>query len=79
MGKRQSGATLWLKDGWIYVRTPFDQDFVNQFKAKISAAYRKWDPVEKVWKVDPSQDGPLLEIVTKFFGEPTVLDGVATK
>lgn len=72
--KRPTGATLWLKDGWIYVRTPYDADFVSSFKARISAAHRKWDPVEKVWKVDPSQDDALVAIVTQYFGEPTILE-----
>ena len=74
MSKKQSGATLWLKDGWIFVRTPYNPDFVSELKSKISASHRKWDPVEKLWKVDPSQDDLLVAIVTKFYGEPTVLE-----
>lgn len=73
MGTKE-GATLWLKDGWIYVRAPFDQEFVDELKKRISPAHRRWDPVEKLWKVDPSQDQRLVKIVKKYFGEPTVLE-----
>ncbi len=56
------------------VRTPYDADFVKALKTSISPVHRKWDPVDKLWKVDPSQDAVLIRIVTKFFGEPTVLE-----
>jgi hypothetical protein len=71
---RPQGATLWLKDGWIYTRTPYDRDFVDSLKKVIPAAYRRWDPVEKLWKVDPSKDEVLIKIVTRYFGEPTVIE-----
>lgn len=71
---RPTGATLWLKDGWIMCRTPFDLDFVDELKKKIKAAYRRWSPNDKLWKVDPSQDEVLIEIVTKYFGEPTIIE-----
>lgn len=78
MGRRSKGkvqgATLWIEDGWIMVRTPYDPDFVKDLKGKISAAHRRWDPDTKLWKVDPSQDDLLVEIVTEYFGEPTVLE-----
>lgn len=70
----QEGATLWLKDGWIFVRTPYDKTFVEKLKSTISSVYRRWDPAEKLWKVDPSQDEKLVELVTSFFGAPTILE-----
>lgn len=63
-----------MKDGWIYVRTPYDRKFVDDLKKNISAAHRRWDPVDKIWKVDPSQDDLLVGIVKRYFGEPTVLE-----
>lgn len=72
--KPPRGATLWLKDGWIHVRTPFSREFVDELKKKLSRAHRRWSPEEKVWMVDPSQDDLIVEIVTKYFGEPTVLE-----
>lgn len=71
---RETGATIWLKDGWLHCRTPYDADFVNILKAKIPASHRKWDGIDKIWKVDPSKDEVLVEIITRFFGEPTVLE-----
>ena len=70
----KKGATLWLKDGWIFVRTPFDRSFKDDLKSEIPREFRRWSPEEKVWKVDPSQDGALVDLVTRYFGEPTILE-----
>lgn len=72
--KKVKGATLWIEGGWIHVRTPYDPGFVRELKSEIHASQRKWDPDEKIWKVDPSQDDVLVPLVAKYFGEPTVLE-----
>jgi len=72
---RPQGATIWMsEDKWVIVRTPFDRDFVDELKRKIPPAYRRWNPPDKTWKVDPSKDEVIIEIVTKYFGEPTVIE-----
>lgn len=74
MAAKYSGATLWVKDGWIHVRTPYNRDFVDDLKAGIEARFRAWDPDDKVWKVNPAKDEVLLRIVKKHYGDPTILE-----
>lgn len=66
-------ATLWVKDGWIFCRTPYDPDFIIDMKNEIPGSARKWDATEKVWKVQASFADELESIVRKYYGEPTVL------
>lgn len=67
-------ATLWVKDGWIYVRTPYDRAFVDAFKTVVPPSDRRWDSAEKVWKAAAAWADEVEDVVTEYFGPPTVLE-----
>ena len=71
-------ATLFVEDGWIKLRSPYDRkrtpDFIAKLKNSIPSGMRKWDPEEKVWKVDPSYDDILLKLCEKWFEEVNVIE-----
>lgn len=74
MSKNQpKRATLWVKDGWIFCRTPYSEDFINDLKNEVPNHARKWDKEEKVWKVEAAFADDLERTVRRYFGEPTVL------
>jgi hypothetical protein len=66
-------ATLWVKDGWIFCRTPYSESFIDDLKNEVPHHARKWDREEKVWKVEASFAEDLETIVRRYFGEPTVV------
>jgi hypothetical protein len=67
-------ATIWVKDGFIFVKTPYVEDFIQELKADIPYQARVFLKVEKVWRVDASYHEDLLSVVKKHFGEPTILE-----
>lgn len=76
-GKRKMSkekATVWVKDGWIHIRSPYNPNFVQTLKADIPTSSRKFDPIDKVWKVAAAYADDALDVIRKFYGEPVVLD-----
>jgi hypothetical protein len=71
--KTASKATLWVKDGWIYIRTPFNADFIDDLKNDIPPRARKYLPVDKEWKVEAAYAEDVEKLVRKYFGEPTIV------
>lgn len=67
-------ATLWVKDGYIFVKTPYVEAFIQELKADIPYGSRVFLKVEKVWRVDAAYHEDLLSVVKKHFGEPVILD-----
>lgn len=67
-------ATIWVKDGWICIRTPFNRDFVNELKSDFPPSQRRFDPNEKIWKVAAAYADDVMSVVTKYFGEPAILE-----
>jgi len=67
-------ATLWVKDGYIFVKTPYVEAFIQELKADIPYQSRVFLKVEKVWRVDAAYHEDLLSVVQKHFGEPTILE-----
>jgi hypothetical protein len=67
-------ATLWVKDGYIFVKTPYVEAFIQELKADIPYGSRVFLKVEKVWRVDAAYHEDLLSVVKKHFGEPTILE-----
>jgi hypothetical protein len=53
---------IWSEpDGLYILETPFKQSFVDELKALVPGAYRKWDQPNKVWLVEAAF---LDEVVT---------------
>lgn len=67
-------ATLWVKDGYIFVKTPYVEAFIQELKADIHYSARVFLKNEKVWRVDAAYHEDLLSVVRKHYGEPTILE-----
>jgi hypothetical protein len=67
----------WFGIDRVFVRTPYDQDFVAELKTTVPAAYRTWNDKTKtpplVWHFDPAYLEPMFLLCQKYF-EVTVLD-----
>jgi hypothetical protein len=62
-------AKLYVQGAWIVCKTPFNRDFVEALKEGIDRSCRKWDGVEKVWKVDVDEMDNLEVICKLYFKE----------
>jgi hypothetical protein len=62
-------AKLYVDGAWIICRTPYNPDFVTELKFEIDRSDRRWDPAEKVWKVDVTQMDELERICQKHYKE----------
>lgn len=60
-------ATLFIKDSWIHVRTPYHPKFIEALKTEIPWSSRKWSKEEKVWLVDPAYLDELITVCEPFF------------
>lgn len=71
-------CTVWVDGPWIKIRAPYDKNLTphcnNDLKDRLPHGTRRWDPDEKVWKVDPSHDATLMEILERWFDEVNVLE-----
>lgn len=74
MAPTNGKATLWVKDGYIFCRSPYSADFVQELKNDIHSSARVFLKVEKVWRVDAAYHEDLLSVVRKHYGEPTILE-----
>lgn len=70
-------VTVWVDGTWIKIRSPWHKtltpNFNQDLKDRIDYGARRWDPDEKVWKIDPSHDEILMEILERWFEEVNVL------
>jgi hypothetical protein len=55
----------------VYVRTPYDQEFVKALKSKSKT--REWDPINKLWIVDISELDLVRNLVKQYFSKPKQL------
>lgn len=67
-------ATLWVKDGYIFCKTPYVEAFIQELKADIPYGSRIFLKNDKVWRVDAAYHEDLLSVVKKHFGEPVILE-----
>lgn len=67
-------ATLWVKGGYIFCRTPYNEAFIQELKADIPYQARVFMKEDKVWRVDAAYHEDLLSVVKKHYGEPTILE-----
>jgi len=69
--KQKSKASILKssKPGCIKLVTPFDRDFVDEFKSTIPPGERKWDAVEKVWIVSYVYLPNVIGMLNKYFDE----------
>ena len=57
------------KPGYIKLVTPFDRDFVDEFKSTIPPGERKWDAVEKVWVVSYVYLPNVIDMLDNYYDE----------
>jgi len=74
VARQDDKATLWVKDGYIYIKTPFNPAFVQELKADIPASQRAWLGNDKVWRVAAAYHEDVLSVVRSHYGEPTILE-----
>lgn len=71
-------CTVWVEGTWILIRSAYHKtltpNFNQELKDRIQHGARRWDPDQKVWKVDPSYEQILLEILNRWFEEVTILE-----
>jgi hypothetical protein len=74
MATTDKRATLWVKDGYIFCKTPYHVGFIAELKNDIPSHARSFLPADKVWRVAAAYHQDLMEVVTKYFGEPTIVE-----
>ena len=58
----------YTEPGKAYVYSPYNFDFLQEFKEKVPALDRKWNPEDKRWEVDVKHDKILKELGEKYYG-----------
>ena len=67
--QRGTYATLTqTPDGAFALRSSYDRNLVADLKAQIPTTGRRWDPVNKVWLIDPQFVGYAQGIVSQHLG-----------
>lgn len=57
------------RDGYAYVITPRNEEFVKRIKQVASA---RWDPLKRAWRIDPQYVNAARQIMADIFGESDV-------
>lgn len=60
-------AELFYMDTEIWVKTPYDADFVESIKVEIPKEYRRWDSEEKVWAVSYLYEDALIHLCETYY------------
>jgi hypothetical protein len=65
----------------LALTSPYDPQFVYEFKQLVSSSKRTWDAGRKVWVIAADEAGPVADLCARHFGErpavPTVQAGPA--
>jgi len=61
--------------GAYRIQTPYNADFVTEFKAMPSSA-RSWDPANRLWFFSPEWLKYVKELCMKYFGDVMMVDVV---
>lgn len=62
-----TATARYAPDGSVTIRTPYDEQLVDDYKTCIPRQYRRWDPVRKVWFFDPPWSDEAVDIARAFF------------
>lgn len=62
-------CTLTPRPDGLALQSPYDPAFVAAFKALLSSRERTWDPMRKVWVIDPGQANAVADLCATFFGQ----------
>mgnify|MGYP001558341190 CR=1 FL=1 len=57
---------------WLLMVSPYNKDFVEQFKATIPSAQRKWDPESKRWLIGEIYAVEIAELIKQHFPEAEI-------
>lgn len=70
MSRRQrvTPEVCYQADGSALFRVPFDAGWVATVKALVPPVYREWDPLQKVWIVDPPYAEQVVRLTERVFG-----------
>ena len=49
----------------MFIKTPYDANFVSELKAAIKA--KKWDAEKKEWVIDLKESAPTLELMKRYY------------
>jgi len=55
--------------GFVIMLTPYQKEFVEEFKIKVPYPHRKWDPDKKVWLVAETMLEATVELMKKYFDD----------
>jgi hypothetical protein len=58
----------------LITKTPYNADFVSELKSSIPSGLREWNPIEKVWLVDPELKDLVIELLTRHYEKVLVFD-----
>lgn len=72
-------AELHYVDQEIWCRTPYDPAFVAELKATIPFPYRRWEPVDKVWRIDTLFEEEIADLCREHFGDVRIIRPDETK
>ena len=62
-------ATIWVdrSSGKICLRTPYNEEYLEEFRKLIPKEYRQWDRSIKVWLIDPHFMEDIVRLCEKYF------------
>lgn len=61
------------EDGSATMRTPYDVDFIDEFKRLISWRQRTWDPDAKVWHIRPSAVDDVIAFCKTYYDDVNIV------
>lgn len=64
--------------GGLYMETPYDQGFVDAFKAVVPASARAWQKVQRCWVVDPQYGPQVQQLIQRHYGVRVELPAAST-
>jgi hypothetical protein len=71
-------CTLTPRPDGLALASPYDPLFVIAFKVLVPASGRAWDPVRKVWVIDPAHADDVANLCGRFFGEQPTVPALST-
>lgn len=62
-----TAIATWQEDGSLHLRTPYDADFIADFKANLNYRDREWLPEMKVWHVSARAARDAIALARSWF------------
>jgi hypothetical protein len=68
-----STATVWVEDGELKLRFPYDAHIIDQLKERFCAAWRWYDKKRRIWSITLGQRAAAESFCREHFGKVVFL------